>query len=75
MLHLAQKTDYDVVVVGARASGAATALLLSRGGARVLLVDRDPRIEDTLSTHALMRPAVQLLAQWGAPVMLQRCSF
>ena len=65
MLHLAQKTDYDVVVVGARASGAATALLLSRGGARVLLVDRDPRIEDTLSTHALMRPAVELLAAWG----------
>ncbi len=65
MLHLTRKTDYDVVVVGARASGAATALLLSRGGARVLLVDRDAQITDTLSTHALMRPAVQLLAAWG----------
>ena len=65
MPHLITKSDYDVVVVGARAAGAATAYRLAEGGARVLLVDRDPAIGDTLSTHALMRPAVQMLASWG----------
>jgi flavin-dependent dehydrogenase len=48
---------YDVVVVGARAAGAATAMLLARHGQRVLLVDRQPYGSDTLSTHALMRAA------------------
>jgi len=31
---------FDVVVVGARIAGAATAMLLARRGARVALVDR-----------------------------------
>lgn len=57
--------DYDVVVVGARAAGAATAMLLARQGLRVLLVDRDRYGSDTLSTHALMRGSVLLLSQWG----------
>jgi flavin-dependent dehydrogenase len=56
---------YDVVVVGARAAGAATAMLLARQGLRVLLVDRDRYGTDTLSTHALMRGSVFLLSQWG----------
>lgn len=60
-----QTQRYDVIVVGARVAGASTAMLLARGGARVLLVDRDTEIGDTLSTHALMRPAVHLLAHWG----------
>ncbi len=57
--------SHDAVIVGARVAGAATALCLARAGARVLLVDRAPEIGDTLSTHALMRPAVDLLAGWG----------
>jgi flavin-dependent dehydrogenase len=57
--------DYDVTVVGARAAGAATALLLARQGLRVLLVDRDRYGTDTLSTHALMRGSVYLLSRWG----------
>ena len=57
--------DYDVVVVGARAAGAATAMLLARQGLRVLLVDRDRYGADTLSTHALMRGSVLLMSQWG----------
>ncbi|WP_096788129.1 NAD(P)/FAD-dependent oxidoreductase [Rhodobacter sp. CZR27] len=61
---MARKT-YDAIIVGARVAGAATALLLARAGARVLIVDRDPAIGDTLSTHALMRPAVGLLERWG----------
>jgi menaquinone-9 beta-reductase len=55
----------DVVVVGARCAGAATALLAARQGARVLLVDRGVAGSDTLSTHALMRGAVVQLARWG----------
>ena len=55
----------DVIVVGARCAGAATARLLAARGARVLLVDRAPGGTDTLSTHALMRGAVVQLSRWG----------
>lgn len=55
----------DVVVVGARAAGAATAFLLARAGLSVVVIDRDRRGTDTLSTHALMRPAVVQLNRWG----------
>jgi 2-polyprenyl-6-methoxyphenol hydroxylase-like FAD-dependent oxidoreductase len=56
---------YDAIVVGARCAGSATALELARMGARVLIIDRDLPENDTLSTHALMRPAVAVLADWG----------
>lgn len=56
---------YDIIVVGARAAGAATAMLLARQGLRVLLVERDRYGTDTLSTHALMRGSVFLLSRWG----------
>ena len=55
----------DVVVVGARCAGAATALLIARAGGRVLVVDRDGYGTDTPSTHALMRGAVLQLRRWG----------
>jgi flavin-dependent dehydrogenase len=55
----------DVLVVGARCAGAATARLLARRGARVLMVDRGAHGADTLSTHALMRGAVVQLHRWG----------
>jgi flavin-dependent dehydrogenase len=58
-------TSYDVVVVGARAAGAATAFLLARNGLRVLLADRGRYGADTLSTHALMRGGVLQLSRWG----------
>jgi flavin-dependent dehydrogenase len=57
--------SYDVVVVGARAAGAATAMLLARAGLRVVVLDRGRYGTDTLSTHALMRGGVLLLARWG----------
>jgi glycine/D-amino acid oxidase-like deaminating enzyme len=57
--------DYDVVVVGARPAGAATALLLARQGLRVLVVDRGQYGTDTLSTHALMRAGVLQLLRFG----------
>jgi flavin-dependent dehydrogenase len=56
---------HDVIVVGARVAGAATAMLLARQGLRVLVVDRDRYGTDTLSTHALMRGSVFLLSRWG----------
>jgi flavin-dependent dehydrogenase len=55
----------DAVIVGARCAGAATALLLARAGARVLLVDKGVYGSDTTSTHALMRGAILQLHQWG----------
>jgi len=56
---------FEAVIVGARCAGAATAMLLARSGARVLLVDRARYGSDTLSTHALMRGAVLQLNRWG----------
>ncbi len=56
---------HDVIVVGARVAGAATAMLLARQGLQVLVVDRDRYGTDTLSTHALMRGSVLLLSRWG----------
>jgi 2-polyprenyl-6-methoxyphenol hydroxylase-like FAD-dependent oxidoreductase len=56
---------YNVVIAGARCAGAATALLLARQGARVLLLDKSRYGTDTLSTHALMRGAVVQLHRWG----------
>ena len=56
---------FDAVIVGARCAGAATALLLARAGARVLLVDKGVYGSDTMSTHALMRGAILQLHRWG----------
>jgi 2-polyprenyl-6-methoxyphenol hydroxylase-like FAD-dependent oxidoreductase len=58
-------SHYDAVVIGARCAGAATAFLLARSGAKVLVVDRQPYGSDTMSTHALMRSAVMQLTRWG----------
>jgi len=59
------ESHHDVVIVGARAAGAATAMLLARAGQRVLVVDRGRYGTDTLSTHALMRGGVVQLHRWG----------
>lgn len=56
---------YDAVIVGARVAGSAAALNLASAGARILLVERGSKVGDALSTHALMRPAVELLGRWG----------
>jgi flavin-dependent dehydrogenase len=57
--------DYDVIIVGARVAGSSLAILLGRQGWRVLLVDRDSFPSDTLSTHLLQPPAVEMLDQLG----------
>ena len=59
------KDHYDVIVVGARCAGSATAMLLARNGLRVLVLDRSRYGSDTVSTHALMRGGVLQLLRWG----------
>lgn len=56
---------YDVVVVGARVAGAATAMLLARRGRSVLVIDRGRSGSDTLSTHSIALPGVLQLRRWG----------
>jgi 2-polyprenyl-6-methoxyphenol hydroxylase-like FAD-dependent oxidoreductase len=56
---------YDVIVVGARVAGAATAMLLARQGLRVLAVDRASFPSDTISSHQLQVPGAALLHRWG----------
>jgi flavin-dependent dehydrogenase len=58
-------TKPDVVVVGARAAGAATAMLLARRGNHVVLLDRAEFPSDTISTHQIARSGVVRLARWG----------
>ena len=57
--------EYDVIVVGARVAGAATAMLLARRGLRVLVLEQARFPSDTLSTHQIQLPGVACLARWG----------
>jgi flavin-dependent dehydrogenase len=59
------RSTYDVIIVGARCAGSATAMLLARRGLRVLALDRARYGSDTVSTHALMRGGVLQLQRWG----------
>ena len=54
-----------MVIVGGRAAGASTALLLARAGLRVAVIERARIGSDTISTHALMRAGVLQLSRWG----------
>ena len=56
---------YDAIVVGARCAGSSTAMLLARGGFKVLLVDRAAFPSDTISTHIVWPIGVEALARWG----------
>lgn len=56
---------HDVIVVGARCAGAATAMLMAREGLDVVVVDRATFPSDTRSTHAITRSGVVLLKRWG----------
>lgn len=65
MDHPRQTAHHDVVVVGGRCAGAATAMLLAARGHDVVVVDRADPPRDTLSTHAIARGGVVQLARWG----------
>jgi flavin-dependent dehydrogenase len=56
---------YDVIVVGARCAGSSLAMLLSRRGHRVLVVDRSSFPSDTISTHFIHQIGVSRLRRWG----------
>jgi 2-polyprenyl-6-methoxyphenol hydroxylase-like FAD-dependent oxidoreductase len=57
--------QHEIAVVGARAAGAATALLAARLGRDVVVLDRALLPSDTLSTHAIARSGVVQLNRWG----------
>lgn len=57
--------DYDVVVIGARCAGSPTAMLLARGGHRVLLLDRMSFPSDMMSSHFIPAYGVARLIRWG----------
>ncbi|HEY8524600.1 MAG TPA: FAD-dependent monooxygenase [Acidimicrobiales bacterium] len=61
--HEHDNREHEVVVVGARCAGAATAMLLARQGHDVLLVDRARFPSDTLST---MRSPAAAWSSWPA---------
>ena len=53
---------FDIIVVGARCSGAPAAMLLARKGYRVVMIDKDPPGSDMLhSTHIVQPIAVSKL--------------
>jgi flavin-dependent dehydrogenase len=56
---------YDAIVIGARCSGAATAMLLARKGHRVLLVDRASFPSDIPHGHLIHHGGPKRLASWG----------
>jgi flavin-dependent dehydrogenase len=56
---------FDVIVVGARCAGSPLAMLLSRKGCRVLLVDKAQFPSDTVSTHLIWQSGLAYAKRWG----------
>jgi flavin-dependent dehydrogenase len=64
-MQTANRSRHDVVVVGGRVAGSATAMLLARLGHDVVVVDQASFPSDTVSTHSLARSGVVQLRRWG----------
>jgi flavin-dependent dehydrogenase len=64
-MQTANRSRHDVVVVGARVAGSATAMLLARLGHDVAVVDQASFPSDTVSTHSIARSGVVQLHRWG----------
>ena len=64
-MQIAHQRRHDVVVVGGRVAGSATAMLLARLGHDVVVVDQDSFPSDTISTHSIARSGVVQLQRWG----------
>jgi flavin-dependent dehydrogenase len=64
-MHTPNRSRHDVVVVGARVAGSATAMLLARLGHDVVVVDQATFPSDTTSTHSIARSGVVQLRRWG----------
>jgi flavin-dependent dehydrogenase len=59
------RNRHDVVIVGGRVAGSATAMLLARLGHDVVVVDQASFPSDTVSTHSIARSGVVQLRRWG----------
>jgi flavin-dependent dehydrogenase len=59
------RSRHDVVIVGGRVAGSATAMLLARLGHDVAVVDQALFPSDTMSTHSIARSGVVQLHRWG----------
>jgi flavin-dependent dehydrogenase len=59
--------DYDVAIVGASLSGCTAAILLSRAGARVALIEKspDPQAFKRVCSHFIQASAVQTIERIG----------
>ncbi|HVD13523.1 MAG TPA: FAD-dependent oxidoreductase [Actinomycetota bacterium] len=64
-MQTADRSRHDVVVVGARVAGSATAMLLARLGHDVVVLDQASFPSDTVSTHSIARSGVVQLHRWG----------
>ena len=64
-MHTLNHSRHDVVVVGGRVAGAATAMLLARLGHDVVVVDQASFPSDIISTHSIARSGVVQLRRWG----------
>jgi flavin-dependent dehydrogenase len=64
-MQTANRRRHDVVVVGARVAGSATAMLLARLGHDVVVLDQASFPSDTVSTHSIARSGVVQLRRWG----------
>jgi len=79
-MQTANRSRHDVVVVGGRVAGSATAMLLARLGHDVVVVDQASFPSDTVSTHSIARSGMVQLRRWslldpvldsGAPAIRQ----
>ena len=61
----ARALESEVVIVGARVAGAATATHLAKAGHDVLMLDRADFPSDTISTHVIARSGMVLLDRLG----------
>ena len=64
-MHTSNHSRHDVVIVGGRVAGSATAMLLARLGHDVVVVDQASFPSDTVSTHSIARSGVVQLRRWG----------
>ena len=56
---------FDAIVVGARCAGSPLAMLLARGGCKVLLVDKAAFPSDCISSHYIHNSGTTRLQRWG----------
>ena len=64
-MRTASRSRHNAVIVGARAAGASTAMLLARLGHDVMVVDQASFPSNTVSAHAIARSGVVQLQRWG----------